>query len=152
MALLYGALHIASENHREFNLVLAKQPRIEAMVKAESPYDLPLRESRLSKLSARVVKPARVLKHVAPDYPAVAKMVPGWKAGVQIAGVIRHKRSVRRHHRSFCSKPRSSDSDLAGSPAVALFTHLYRWPTNGSSNSYRRSFPPSLIHVVGKWR
>lgn len=89
MALLYGALHLASEDHHEFNLVLAKQPRMEAMVGAEFPYDLPSTESRLSKSPARVVNPARLLKHAAPEFPAGAKVVPGWETGVQIAGLIR---------------------------------------------------------------
>jgi len=88
MAVLYGAVRLTSQDNHEFNLVLAKNPSIEPMVKAESPYDLLSQESRLSKPSARKVKQARLLKQVAPAYPATAT-VAGMGASVQIAGLIR---------------------------------------------------------------
>jgi outer membrane biosynthesis protein TonB len=86
MASLYGAVRLTGGDH-EFNLVLAKNPGLELIVKAESPYDRPAQESRLS-TSTRKVKPGRLLRQVAPEYPATAK-IPGMGASVQIAGLIR---------------------------------------------------------------
>jgi len=88
MALLYGAVRLSNGIHHEFNLVLVKKPDVEPVVKAESPYDLPSQESRLSTLDARKVKQARLLKQVTPELPSTAK-ITGMGATVQIAGLIR---------------------------------------------------------------
>jgi hypothetical protein len=87
MARLYGAVRLTGEDHHEFNLVLAKSPGLEPIVKAESPYDLPAQESRLSNSPTRKVKPARLLKQVSPKYPVAVKSL-GIGASVQIAGMI----------------------------------------------------------------
>jgi hypothetical protein len=87
MGSLYGAVRLTDGDHHEFNLVLAKNPGLEPIVKAESPYDLPAQGSRISK-SDREVKRARLLRQVAPEYPVSAK-IPGMGVRVQIAGLIR---------------------------------------------------------------
>jgi len=88
MALLYGAVRLASDDHHELNLILVKNTSGGTpVVKAAPPYGTPaMPTSRLPRVPAGRVKQSRLLYQVQPAYPG-KQWVLGMR--VQAAAVIR---------------------------------------------------------------